>query len=134
MFPEQYYGVMNDVFKEIDAMDRHVLRNCTHCDGTVNQKMAEKLSDDILSIMQNAIPEKDSWIKYKGRDYFIPWEVHDYFRYYFAEFGLNKLRDKNDAKGAIVMNANPFTKGHRHLIEYALTKVDELIVFVVQED
>jgi [citrate (pro-3S)-lyase] ligase len=36
--------------------------------------------------------------------------------------------------GAIVMNANPFTWGHYHLVEYALRNVDCLYIFVVQED
>lgn len=36
--------------------------------------------------------------------------------------------------GAIVMNCNPFTKGHRYLIEYASKKVDILCIFVVEED
>lgn len=36
--------------------------------------------------------------------------------------------------GAIVMNANPFTKGHRYLIETAAEKCDKLYVFVVSED
>lgn len=36
--------------------------------------------------------------------------------------------------GAIVMNCNPFTKGHRYLVEQALNKCDKLIVFVVEED
>ena len=36
--------------------------------------------------------------------------------------------------GAIVMNANPFTKGHRYLIERAAAQVDNLYVIVVKED
>lgn len=36
--------------------------------------------------------------------------------------------------GAIIMNCNPFTRGHRYLIEQALAKVDELIIFVVEEN
>lgn len=36
--------------------------------------------------------------------------------------------------GAIVMNCNPFTEGHRYLIEEASKKVDYLIIFVVEED
>lgn len=36
--------------------------------------------------------------------------------------------------GAIVMNANPFTKGHRYLIEQAASQVDNLYVIVVKED
>lgn len=36
--------------------------------------------------------------------------------------------------GAIVMNANPFTKGHRYLVEYAAKKVEHLYVFVLEEN
>lgn len=36
--------------------------------------------------------------------------------------------------GSIVMNCNPFTLGHRYLIEQALKQCDYLAVFVVQED
>lgn len=36
--------------------------------------------------------------------------------------------------GSISMNANPFTKGHRHLVEYAASRVDRLLVFVVEEN
>ena len=32
------------------------------------------------------------------------------------------------------MNCNPFTLGHRYLIEQASEKVDHLYVFVVEED
>ncbi len=36
--------------------------------------------------------------------------------------------------GAVVVNCNPFTLGHRYLIEEAASKVDTLYVFVVRED
>ena len=36
--------------------------------------------------------------------------------------------------GAIVMNCNPFTKGHRYLIETSAKEVELLLVFVVEED
>jgi len=36
--------------------------------------------------------------------------------------------------GAIVMNCNPFTLGHRYLVEQALKQCDKLVVFVVEED
>jgi cytidyltransferase-like protein len=36
--------------------------------------------------------------------------------------------------GAVVVNCNPFTKGHLHLIEQALAQVDFLYIFVVEED
>lgn len=42
--------------------------------------------------------------------------------------------DESRAVGAIVMNGNPFTWGHRHLIETAAGRCDALHVFVVEED
>lgn len=44
------------------------------------------------------------------------------------------LTDKTQKNGSIVMNCNPFTKGHRYLIEYAAQRVDRLYIFVVEED
>lgn len=45
-----------------------------------------------------------------------------------------KISGYAEKTGCIVMNCNPFTLGHRCLIECALKQVDALIVFVVQED
>ena len=36
--------------------------------------------------------------------------------------------------GAIVMNCNPFTLGHRYLIDEALRQCDYVVIFVVEED
>ena len=41
---------------------------------------------------------------------------------------------RSGRNGAIVMNANPFTKGHRYLVEQAASLVDNLYVIVVKED
>ncbi len=40
----------------------------------------------------------------------------------------------NEKVGAIVVNCNPFTLGHRHLIQAALKDVARLYIFVVEED
>ncbi|MHA6312972.1 [citrate (pro-3S)-lyase] ligase [Pantoea sp. S-LA4] len=47
---------------------------------------------------------------------------------------LSALRKNGDRIGAIVMNANPFTLGHRHLVEQAVKQCDWLHIFVVQQD
>ena len=44
------------------------------------------------------------------------------------------LRPKKLPVGALVMNCNPFTLGHLHLVEYAAAKVVKLYIFVVEED
>ncbi len=46
----------------------------------------------------------------------------------------NPLPSADAICGSIVMNCNPFTKGHRYLIEHAASQVDRLYVFVVEED
>ncbi|WP_125153964.1 [citrate (pro-3S)-lyase] ligase [Clostridium rectalis] len=43
------------------------------------------------------------------------------------------INDKCE-KGALVMNCNPFTQGHRYLIEKASKQCEEVLVFIVQED
>ena len=61
----------------------------------------------------------------------------------FMEHGLpgidaycNYLRSlrREGTSGLIVMNANPFTLGHRALVEWAVQQVDTLYVMVVKED
>ena len=46
---------------------------------------------------------------------------------------LSRLRSRGRA-GVAVMNANPFTLGHRHLLEQALGQVDTLYVIPVKEE
>lgn len=61
----------------------------------------------------------------------------------FMEFGepefdayLSFLKEhqKEGNNGSVVINANPFTKGHRYLIEKAVRKSDYVYVFVLSED
>lgn len=49
---------------------------------------------------------------------------------------LDSIRKENNYvnSGAIVMACNPFTNGHKYLIEYASSRVEHLYVLVVQED
>ncbi|MFL9824002.1 [citrate (pro-3S)-lyase] ligase [Rhodoplanes sp. SY1] len=47
---------------------------------------------------------------------------------------LKRLRRPGAKTGAVVMNANPFTRGHRYLVEQAAAACDWLHVFVVAED
>lgn len=53
--------------------------------------------------------------------------LRDYEKY------LSSLKCGGSA-GVIVMNANPFTRGHRYLVEQAASQVDRLYVIAVKED
>lgn len=56
-------------------------------------------------------------------------DIHDYIS------SLPHFNDQERSKIAgIVMNANPFTKGHRYLVETASKENDYVYVFVVSED
>jgi [citrate (pro-3S)-lyase] ligase len=50
---------------------------------------------------------------------------------YLAEH--ERLR-RDGLNGAVVINGNPFTRGHEYLIETAASRVDHLYVFIVRED
>lgn len=47
---------------------------------------------------------------------------------------INFESDETKKIGAIVMNCNPFTMGHKYLIESASKQVDLLLIFVVEEN
>lgn len=47
---------------------------------------------------------------------------------------IEEFIPKRPKIGSIVMNCNPFTLGHRYLIEQSAAKVEKLFVFVVEED
>lgn len=47
---------------------------------------------------------------------------------------LTTLRQDGDKIGCIVMNANPFTRGHRYLVQQAAAQCDWLHLFLVKED
>ena len=54
------------------------------------------------------------------------------FRRYCAQ--LEAIRRDDGATAALVMNCNPFTNGHRYLVESAASQNDHVVLFVVQED
>lgn len=47
---------------------------------------------------------------------------------------LTTLRRDGNTIGCIVMNANPFTRGHRYLVQRAAAQCDWLHLFLVKED
>lgn len=64
----------------------------------------------------------------KLKDDSAPEELRKYLTF------LKEREVGNRTIGAIVMNCNPFTLGHRYLIEYAASKCDILYIFAVEED
>ena len=126
----------NQQFKEIDNIDlTEVLYedginagwfvdNVYHANHIVNGMYAEKIYNEIKPYLKNACERKI---------------INQFNEYIIAKIYLNKYFESFDGfkyktVGSIVMNANPFTKGHKYLVEEALKNVDFLIIFVVSED
>lgn len=74
--------------------------------------LSNVLSTDKVSLFEGGFSSYDSWIN----------SVKE------------KLNPNAKKRGAIVANCNPMTLGHKYLIEYAKDRVDELIIFIVEED
>jgi len=60
----------------------------------------------------------------------------EYSRDGFREYldSLRRLAVKADRVGCIVMHANPFTKGHRYLVEYAAARCNIVHIFVLSDE
>lgn len=99
-----------------------------HGNHRVNHLYAQSIFEEIKSRL--CVDEYSDEVYKKEADQIM---IEAYCNKYFMKnYYQNNLREEKI--GSIVMNCNPFTKGHRYLIEYALSIVDRLVIFVVEED
>lgn len=95
-----------------------------HCNHKVNQIYTDAIYDYIKPLLDNHEYSEELIDTSKV-------SVFDsYFMLHFNDFNYTKY----DKIGSVVMNCNPFTNGHRYLIEESLKYVDFLIIFVVEEN
>jgi [citrate (pro-3S)-lyase] ligase len=94
----------------------------------------ERVAKEIIKLLQGS--NNVGIVKCDGTDILVKDNCKE-----IMEMGLKEYIDeieklKVDVKnvGAVIMTCNPFTYGHRHLIECAAKHVDHLYVFVVEED
>lgn len=108
-----------------------------HVNAEGSRKLAETIWEDAL---KNIIDEfEDTYGEEKERGCIV--KKADYFYGMSKEIEQvvkalqrNKFSGISNNIGAIVMNCNPFTLGHKYLIETASRQVDYLYVFIVEED
>ncbi len=93
-----------------------------------NYKVNKLWAETIYDFLQNQLSETASGEKAEKVQIPNDQLTSAYIERYFSNYTAC------GAVGSIVMNCNPFTNGHRYLIEQALKKVDHLIIFVVEED
>lgn len=97
-----------------------------------NQLIAEKLVRKwIAPLARNTVSKDDCEILHKGQPQLTKKEKEQIQEYLDS---VRKYNQKGHVIGSCVMNCNPFTLGHRYLIEYASRQVDILYLFVLEED
>lgn len=125
-----YLGSLSDIYSELEDPLSCILDNFRHVNYRVNQLIAERVYSALVPYLnQKEVVEKK--ITSPIQNYFISWEIFEYYKKFAMKYRVDDLEGRI---GAIVMNCNPFTRGHRYLIEYAAQQVDRLLIFVVEED
>ncbi|MBR1728793.1 MAG: adenylyltransferase/cytidyltransferase family protein [Selenomonadaceae bacterium] len=118
-----------DIFNNPPFDKLHCFKDISagHIDESGNEAVAKVIFDRIKPLLirkESVTPFFDRLERHSKIDS----ELEKYLK------ELSKERVEFENIGAIVMNCNPFTKGHMYLIEQALKKVDFLYIFVVEED
>lgn len=114
-----------DVLGKYDISANWFVDSVAHCNHRVNGLFAEAIYDKLQPMLSDAVDGRGELIE-SNTDFIKELYIDRYF------YGFDSLKYKKI--GSIVMNCNPFTNGHRYLIEQALQKSDFLIIFVVEED
>lgn len=112
-----------DVLETKDVNVEWMLDNPMHCNHKINAMYAEAICEALRPVLLEGTGKS---CLNKNCDFIRTLYIDRYFQR-FNPHEYNKI-------GAIVMNCNPFTFGHRYLIEQAIEKVDFLIIFVVEEN
>lgn len=120
---EQYSGVKN-------LCTNHTL----HTSRAGCELIANAIMDEFIIPDSNAADVKnDTQVLCVAEKDQLQFSAEYEVKMYLKRTGVPKhMRRGNN--GAIVMNANPYTIGHRKLVEYASRQVDRLFIFVVEED
>lgn len=114
-----------DVCKEYGVTAKWMTNAPGHCNHKINRLYADAIYRALETAVEEKINEQRSFVE-ENEDFVKTVYINRYFR----NFDVSA----HDKIGSIVMNCNPFTYGHRYLIEQALKTADYLIIFVVEED
>lgn len=118
------------IFEQYRMPSKWVTNMYLHCNWKANEIIAEDLLKELRPFLTNSNSADGAEIQINVNDIMRDYIQHKYIDTYFTNFNA-----ENYGKiGAVVINCNPFTKGHRYLVEQAAQMVELLIVFVIEED
>lgn len=122
---------MREIFEKYQIPEKWCMDKYGHCNHKANRLIADSLFEMIEPCLQKTGPKDNN--REIQLDVCAAMEEYvrlKYIEQYFSCFSGYSY----DTVGAIVMNCNPFSIGHRYLIELAKQQVEFLIVFVIEED
>lgn len=127
---------LTDTFLRTNQLWKHITDSSFHLDAHMAQKIAKVIHEHIGDVKETDYRKTVSFGPTKKMpallNMFDDDKLLDYYDHYLAK--QIPFADVGGHNGCIVMNCNPFTYGHRYLIEQASAQVDWLFVFVVSED
>lgn len=125
---------LTEVLENYDGPKSLCTNDIMHMSRVGCELVADAIVNDVIETHNKTSEEmNNNKVLYYSEPEQLQFEVEYEIKMYLKRTGICcYLRKGNN--GAIVMNANPFTIGHRKLVEYAADKVDKLFVFVVEED
>jgi [citrate (pro-3S)-lyase] ligase len=117
------------------AQKKRVYIDKKHVNHRGNKMLASKIYFDyVKNVLEGKIgaPDRSAKFSQAGAPE-LSGEQNEDFRDYLKYLESEREKTAKSA-GAVVVNCNPFTLGHRHLIERAASETGFLYVFVVEED
>lgn len=123
-------------YQKVPNLQSHVWDTLLHCDKVVTKYVAEEMYQVCVQegvLKENSQDVTEERKKLFGRDDINNTILPEKLKEWINSIKKYKISNINNA-GTIVMNCNPFTLGHRYLIEEAKKKIDVLYIFIVEED
>lgn len=118
------------IFEQYRMPTKWVTNMYVHSNWKANKIIAEDLLEELKPYLTDSKVENREELHINLNDIMRDYIQHKYLDVYFGDFVVENY----EKIGAVVINCNPFTKGHRYLIEQARQQVEFLIIFVVEED
>ncbi len=109
----------------------HIYNSIMHFGVGINKLLADVIYTDLSKQLTK---KKNRYDRVALQDYYVGWEIYEYYSKHFLRHLHSLDLHKSGKIGAIVMNCNPFTKGHRYLVEKASGMVQHLYLMIVEED
>lgn len=128
-------------FTKVEHIENHILdTDLFHVDGKIGTEIGLNIYDYLCeknivkSSFDYSCGEEKSFYREGAKKPVVEMVEDEKFASYLKKMKREYYVENGEINGAIIMTCNPFTLGHKYLIEYASKQVDKLYIFVVEEN